>query len=354
MAYADTVIPRLRAAGIRVHDIRGALPQNFNNYNGKRPINAITRIGVHHDAEFRSTYYDSVARYRNQANYHINKDWGGGWRGNGLQYPIKVDNVGDWFICRDFELILWNVSDANYNTLSICLDGLRQPLTREMSVTLKKGLDVLTTQCPEFPAARANVAGHREIPSNSTECPGNPMMASPVTEYRNTGNINAAAFAWNDPPAAPAPAPAPKPTPVEPEWKRNQVDIPDAILYASRDGVALINMETGATVRTYTKGQSFEIVYGTSVGGTNYVITKYSKSSGTPNGLRSVDLVPNDPNKIPDTPPVVEPPKEEPETPTTPPPPNRDDQQDKEISDIKALLNKIVEFLSGIFTGFKR
>ncbi len=133
--FVDLLIPRLTKAGLNVSDIRAQLPRN-GRYAG-RSISAITKIAWHYDAAYRPKLYDSLRRYVDQAQYHVNKDWGGGSRGDGLMYSIKVDNVGDVYICRDFEDILWHVGGApNGYSVSLNIDcGGDQLPTREQVET---------------------------------------------------------------------------------------------------------------------------------------------------------------------------------------------------------------------------
>ena len=143
-------------------DIRDQLPRNGTYM--KRPLSAVTQIAVHWDAEWRPHEYDSIARYKRQAQYHINKDWGGGAHGDGLMYAYKIDNVGDTFWCRNLDEVLWNVGGRpNYYTLPVCFDcGSRQLATREQAEGFEKLIEELCYHHPEFPATQGDVHGHRE------------------------------------------------------------------------------------------------------------------------------------------------------------------------------------------------
>lgn len=71
-----------------------------------------------------------------------------------------------------------------------------------------------------------------------------------------------------------------------------------------------------------------------------YYRTAFWSGKGVNNGFEAGSLK--------DTTPIPEPPV------VTPPAPSKDDEQDKRLSGIEALLTKVVEFLQSIFSGFKK
>jgi hypothetical protein len=197
-------------------DIRNLLPRNGTYMT--RPVNAITQIAVHWDAMERPHEYDSVARYIQEANYHISQ-YGG--TGDGLFYHFKIDNVSDIFQCRDITDVLWGVGgNANYWTIQICIDcGADQLPTREQLEGLQTLLEDLCFNHPEFPASQGDVFGHRDF--SATQCPGD-RIEQAVNEYRANRSISCGdlAYDWKDNPTpapeVPAPAPTPTPTPITP------------------------------------------------------------------------------------------------------------------------------------------
>jgi hypothetical protein len=160
-------------------DIRNSLPRN--GLQDSPHGNDIRKIVVHHDAQWRSADYDSVARYVSQAWGHINRGE------DGLQYHYKVDNVGEIFWCRNHEETLWHCGDypVNRTSIAICVDGdfTQQTPTREQYQGLKELLDNLCTQHPEFPADEGQVFTHKDFAA--TACPG--MLRDFIVQYRNTG-----------------------------------------------------------------------------------------------------------------------------------------------------------------------
>lgn len=338
MAFADTLIKRFRDAGLTVHDVRGQLPRKATWMT--RPVSAINKIAFHHDAEWRPHSYDSLARIKAQANYHINKDWGGGARGDGLMYAFQVDNVGDVFITRDFEHVLWAVGDANYSTVSGCWHGtLGQKPTREQIEAMQKIAVVLTTKCPEFPAGRGQVLGHKEVPGNSTACNGEFLPAT--QQFRSEGNTHPERYQYDWPPVAnPAPTP-PKPVPEKPKW----ADIKGApySMIVNQD-TSLFDATKGSAVvgNNYKKGQRIDNLVQEYVDGDKvYWRTKYSKDKNLNTSFKKAHLSP-----VPVVPPTPVPPTP---TPTpTPTPPSKDDEQDKRIGALEAAVKGILELLKSI------
>lgn len=166
-------------------DIRDKLPTIDANRDPDRPINAIARIVVHYDGVARPDHYDPIARYRGEAQYHLDKDWNPphGVHGGSLMYAVKIDAWGNKYLCNNFERVLWHARIANYDGLAVCVDlGPGQDPTPAQLAALHSVLMDACYKCPEFPAGRANVWGHQEIRTNSTDCPG--RLLSFVQRFR--------------------------------------------------------------------------------------------------------------------------------------------------------------------------
>lgn len=338
---ADSLILRFKNAGVKVTDLRSVLPRR--GQIGFRPLKSISIIAIHHDADRRTHSYDSIARYRQQAFYHINKDWGGGYHGDGLMYAMRIDNVGELFITRDLEELLWHISDKNYVGVGICLDGtLGDGCTREQAETLQKVLDVLCYQTPEIPASQKNVLGHKEIPSNNTACPGDYMDA--VISYRVARNIYPERYKYEYPPQAPVPPVAPPvpPTPPKPEYEAMLFKLVAPVTkYAVRDGVELVSFTDDKVLKTYSKGQVFlGLPYTTSFNGQQYYVTQWSLDHGVWQGIRVLDLVDTNPVVIPPKPVPTEPePQPEPVEPT----PQEPEQPKPSTNFFDILIKEITE-----------
>ena len=76
-------------------DLVGKLPKK--GAWEKRSYDAIKAIAIHHDAGYATETYDPIARYTQQANFHISRGWvtlSYHWKidRNGQLYRINVDN----------------------------------------------------------------------------------------------------------------------------------------------------------------------------------------------------------------------------------------------------------------------
>lgn len=168
-------------------DLRDKLPK-VNRHIVRRKPSQITMIAVHHvgDGRVWSNTYDAFKEYVNEANYHINKDWGGGYFGNGLQYHYKIARDGKVYRTRDIEEITWHAMNANPIAVAVCLDGdltLQDPTAAQIDA-LEELLNELRNWL-HIPQGR--VFGHGELKQygNSTQCPGRALSA--VIRYRDTG-----------------------------------------------------------------------------------------------------------------------------------------------------------------------
>ena len=167
-------------------DIVDRLPRDTRDPNWKlRALSSITRIVVHYDAvkvprpKDGHPGYDPVARYVEQARYHIGKNWneGGGQPvyGFGLMYHYRVSTDGRIWRTQPEELITWHAHAANLSGLAICCDlGPGQRPTQAQLKGLKELLDHLCYHRPDIPASRPDVWGHGELKKagNNTACPG--------------------------------------------------------------------------------------------------------------------------------------------------------------------------------------
>jgi hypothetical protein len=157
-----------------------------------RNVADIQRIIVHHEAQEEGTVYDDAPRYEAEAQYQNNVSIPGS---KGLQYHFKIDNVGQIFQIRPFNITTWHAGNlpVNNHSIAVCLDGnfeVQQP-TREQFESLKQLLDWLSTQHPEFPAVQGDVSAHSEVidhtyfPGGTACCGAN--LRPYVIEYRTTG-----------------------------------------------------------------------------------------------------------------------------------------------------------------------
>lgn len=107
-----------------------------------------------------------------------------------------------------------------------------------------------------------------------------------LTEYSYTNKItNGFNVVDMEIKSEPQPEPKPEPTPVPQEWK----DI-EPTKYTTNKETYLYNIDTGAQIKKYNKGEEVEIVQTTKVGDKEYGRTLYSKEKNINNGFLMVDL----------------------------------------------------------------
>lgn len=180
-----------------ITDLRGVLPRTAVK-SAQRTRDKITMLVVHHAGDGRvwPDKYDALQEYKNEATYHINKDWGGGYHGNGLQYHYKIDRQGTIYRTRNIEDILWHASNANNISIGICLDGdlTKQHYTKAQEKSLYNLLDEI---CAWLNIKRQNVFGHGELKAygNYTACPG--VAIECVIKYRDGHNEDAQEVDFN-------------------------------------------------------------------------------------------------------------------------------------------------------------
>lgn len=153
------------------------------------------------------------------------------------------------------------------------------------------------------------------------------------------------------------PKPAPKPI-VKAKLTWSKLSKPK-VYVTNKPTTTLWNFDATAwnmkSVKTYKKGEQITI-YGKVVNETlkaTYLLTEYSYTARITNGFNIADLDEHVVVKPPTKP--VEPPKEEPKEPvkTEPTVPSRDSEFDDRLTAIERIVQKIVEFLTSMFKGFK-
>lgn len=107
-----------------------------------------------------------------------------------------------------------------------------------------------------------------------------------LTEYSYTNKItNGFNVVDMEVKPKPQPEPKPEPTPVPQEWK----DI-EPTKYTTNKETYLYNIDTGAQIKKYNKGEEVEIVQMAKVGDKEYGRTLYSKEKNISNGFLMADL----------------------------------------------------------------
>ena len=179
---------------MKITDVRKLLA--YRDIAPHRPIKDIKYIIIHHNAIETKPDYNPLELYKQEAQYHYNKDWGNGVMGSGIMYHYTIDREGHIYFCRNLGEALWHCGNyrKNLESIAICLDGHltnQKPSTAQL-VTLAEFLRGLCTQHPEFPAGFKDVFGHREI--SATNCPGDNLIEF-VKDFRESeGQVNIADY----------------------------------------------------------------------------------------------------------------------------------------------------------------
>ncbi len=163
MARTDLNIPQL---GSKFVDIRDSIPGDSFNWSWVRPLNQVKYLAIHHTASPDTQTPTEIA------NYHINNN---GWGGIGYHFVISKD--GTVYYVGDISTARANVANLNEQVLGICLIGNftsgRAP-TNEQLNSANKLCDFFINNYPDLSNINSwdSVKGHKELPGQSTTCPG--------------------------------------------------------------------------------------------------------------------------------------------------------------------------------------
>lgn len=163
MAKIDLNIPLL---GSKFIDLRDLLPGDSYNWSWIRPLSQVNYLAIHHTAGPDSQTPTEIA------NYHINNN---GWGGIGYHFLIGKD--GSVYYVGDLSTARANVANLNEQVIGICLIGNftsgRVPSNEQYDSTHKL-CDFFINNYPDLSSINSweVVKGHKELPGQSTTCPG--------------------------------------------------------------------------------------------------------------------------------------------------------------------------------------
>ncbi len=192
MARTDLSIPSL---GNKFVDLRDPIPGDSFNWSWIRPLSQVNYLAIHHTAGPDTQTPDEIA------NYHINSN---GWGGIGYHFLIAKD--GTVYYVGDISTARANVANLNEQVLGICLIGN----FTEGRVPTQQQLDSAHKICDFFinnypPLVNVNswdtVRGHKELPGQSTTCPGDNWPSWRIQIVEGVG-------VSPEPPAPPQPTPS--------------------------------------------------------------------------------------------------------------------------------------------------
>ena len=167
MAKIDLDIPSLADKFI---DLRDSIPGDSYNFSWVRPSSQVNYLAIHHTAAPDTQTPNEIA------NFHINSN---GWGGIGYHFVISKEGVV--YYVGDISTARANVANLNEQVIGICLIGNFTSIepSAEQVDSCGKLCDFFINNYPDLPNIDSwdDVRGHKELPGQSTACPGNTWSA---------------------------------------------------------------------------------------------------------------------------------------------------------------------------------
>lgn len=193
MSKIDLTIPSL---GNKFVDLRDSIPGDSYNWSWVRPLSQVKYLAIHHTAGPDTQTPEVIA------NFHINNN---GW--GGIGYHFLINKEGIVYYVGDIGTARANVVNLNEQVIGICLIGNftsgRVPSNQQLN-SANMLCDFFINNYPNLTNVTTweAVRGHKELPSQSTTCPGDNW-----TGWRPR-IVNAGGIIFNPTiPSAPAPVP---------------------------------------------------------------------------------------------------------------------------------------------------
>ena len=231
----------------------------------------------------------------------------------------------------------WATNNANPYTISIECD----PRCRA------EDYDVIAELIAELRREYGNLplVPHKQF--KSTACPGNYDL-NRLSNEANKKLAGATFGTSTGKPVVVVPPPVVTPPPANstPQYSA----LYNFATYVFNKDSNLYDFVAKKNIKTFTKGQEVDIVAQAVVDGKTYLMTAYSYDGGkikASTGFLSTDLEVKVPTPNPEPPKPVDPPK----TPTLE---DRIGDIDRRLSTLEAIVQKVVDFLKGIFVNFKQ
>lgn len=163
MSKIDLNIPSI---GSKFIDLRDSIPGDSYNWGWNRPLSQVKYLAIHHTAGPDTQSPTEIA------NYHINHN---GWGGIGYHFLISKD--GTVYYVGDIGTARANVLNLNEQVIGICLVGNftsgRVPSSQQLDSAHLLS-DFFINNYPDLinVSSWEVVCGHKELPGQSTTCPG--------------------------------------------------------------------------------------------------------------------------------------------------------------------------------------
>lgn len=185
----------IAALGNKFVDLRSTLPGDAFNWSWVRPLSQVNYLAIHHSASPDNQTPNVIA------SYHINKN---GWGGIGYHFLIAKD--GTVYYVGDISTARANVANLNEKVIGICLIGNftsgRMPASEQLD-SAHKLCSFFINDYPDLANILSweSVRGHKELPGQSTACPGDNWSSwrQQVVEGRGFSNDNSVSIIFNSP-----------------------------------------------------------------------------------------------------------------------------------------------------------
>lgn len=183
-------------------DVRDSIPGDCYNWSWIRPLSQVNYLAIHHTAGPDTQTPVEIA------NFHINNN---GW--GGIGYHFLIGKNGVVYYVGDISTARANVANLNEQVIGICLVGNftsgRIP-TSEQFDSANKLCDFFINNYPDLLNVNSweAVKGHKELPGQSTTCPGDNWSF-----WRGQITEGGSGIVFNSPISQP-PTPTPTPTSV--------------------------------------------------------------------------------------------------------------------------------------------
>lgn len=162
MAKTDLTIPSL---GEKFVDLRGILPGDAYNWSWERNLSQVGFLAIHHTGTPDNQTPEDIAQN------HINKN---GW--GGIGYHFLIDPNGLVYYVGDISTARANVANLNEQVIGIGLIGnfISEVLPTSEQLDSAHKLCEYLLNYQDLPNLTSwdNVLGHKELPAQTTICPG--------------------------------------------------------------------------------------------------------------------------------------------------------------------------------------
>ena len=166
MAITDFNIPSL---GDKFIDLRQILPGDAYTWSWERSLPQVNYLAIHHTGVENQTP-EQIARS------HITTN---GW--GGIGYHFLIDKQGFVYYVGDISTARANVANLNEQVLGICLIGnfISDQVPSQEQLDSAHKLCEFLISLPELTNVKSwdKVRGHKELPNQSTPCPGDNWSA---------------------------------------------------------------------------------------------------------------------------------------------------------------------------------